>query len=127
MSIATIRNDDFSRRQPANHSVGNLSVVGSSDQPPAKFGVQSVSSDLYQTNEDAALHDHNDERLLNARQVADKLGVSERWVRDHTTRRFPKIRAIKMGMLVRYRRADVDVFMQQLDTLTPSIRSRFSV
>jgi predicted DNA-binding transcriptional regulator AlpA len=87
--------------------------------------VQSESSDRYQTDEDAALHNNNDERLLNARQVADKLGVSERWVRDHTTRRFPKIRAIKMGMLVRYRRADV--FMQQLDTLTPSIRSRFSV
>jgi len=58
-----------------------------------------------------------DERLLNARQVADKLGVSERWVRDHTTRRNPRIRAIKMGMLVRYRRADVDLFMQEMDTL----------
>ena len=127
MPIATLRNDDFSRRQPASHSAVNLTVVGSSARPPAKFGVQSVSSDLYPSDEDAALNDHNDERLLNARQVADKLGVSERWVRDHTTRRFPKIRAIKMGMLVRYRRADVDVFMQQLDTLTPSIRSRFSV
>src|SRR5438105_7702049 len=26
------------------------------------------------------------DRLMNARQVAAKLGVSERWVRDHTTR-----------------------------------------
>ena len=68
-----------------------------------------------------------DERLLNARQVADKLGVSERWVRDHTTRRNPRIRAIKMGMLVRYRRADVDVFMQEMDTLSTSRSSRFGV
>ena len=29
------------------------------------------------------------DRLLNAREVASKLGVSERWVRDHTTRRQP--------------------------------------
>ena len=127
MSIATIKNDDFSRRQPANHSVGNLSVVGSSDRPPAKFGVQSVSSDLYQTDEDAALHNHNDERLLNARQVADKLGVSERWVRDHTTRRSPKIHGIKLGLLMRYRREDVDAFMAELDTLPLSRRSPFGV
>jgi predicted DNA-binding transcriptional regulator AlpA len=42
-----------------------------------------------------------DEQLLNARQVAKKLGVSERWVRDHTTRRNPRIRGVKMGMLMR--------------------------
>lgn len=127
MPIATLRNDDFSRRQPASHSAVNLTVVGSPDRPPAKFGVQSVSSDLYQSDEDVALNDHNDKRLLNARQVADKLGVSERWVRDHTTRRSPKIRAIKMGMLVRYRRADVDVFMQEMDTLSTSRGSRIGV
>jgi hypothetical protein len=39
------------------------------------------------------------EPLLNAREVANKLGVSERWVRDHTTRRSPKIRAVKLGPL----------------------------
>jgi predicted DNA-binding transcriptional regulator AlpA len=127
MSIATIRNDDLSRRQPATHFARNLSVVESIGRPPAKFGVQSVGSEFHRPDEDAALHDHNDERLLSARQVADKLGVSERWVRDHTTRRSPKIRAIKMGMLVRYRRADVDVFMQEMDTLSTSRSSRFGV
>ena len=127
MSIATIRNEGLSRRQSATHFARNLSVVESIGRPPAKFGVQSVGSDLYQTDEDAALHNDEDDRLLNARQVADKLGVSERWVRDHTTRRSPKIRAIKMGMLVRYRRADVDVFMQEMDTLSTSLRSRFGV
>ena len=67
------------------------------------------------------------ERLLNAREVANKLGVSERWVRDHTTRRSPKIRALKMGTLVRYRWADVELFMESLDTLRPSRHSRFGV
>jgi predicted DNA-binding transcriptional regulator AlpA len=67
------------------------------------------------------------ERLLNAREVANKLGVSERWVRDHTTRRSPKIRALKLGTLVRYRWADVELFMASLDTLRPSRHSRFGV
>jgi predicted DNA-binding transcriptional regulator AlpA len=127
MSIATIRNEGLSRRQSATHFARNLSVVESTGRPPAKFGVQSVGSEFHRPDEDAALHDHNDERLLSARQVADKLGVSERWVRDHTTRRSPKIRAIKMGMLVRYRRADVDVFMQEMDTLSTSRGSRIGV
>ena len=67
------------------------------------------------------------ERLLNAREVAARLGVSERWVRDHTTRRSPKIRAVKLGSLVRYRRADVEIFMDNLDTARPSRQPRFGV
>ena len=56
------------------------------------------------------------ERLLNAREVAARLGVSERWVRDHTTRRSPRIRGVKLGPLMRYRIADVDEFMRSLLT-----------
>ena len=67
------------------------------------------------------------ERLMNAREVADRLGVSERWVRDHTTRRSPKIRAVKLGTLIRYRPADVDTFMDHLDTLRPSGQTGFGV
>ena len=67
------------------------------------------------------------ERLLNAREVAETLGVSERWVRDHTSRRSPKIRGIKLGTLVRYRRADVEIFMEKLDTQATSRQSRFGV
>lgn len=67
------------------------------------------------------------ERLLNAREVAARLGVSERWVRDHTTRRSPKIRAVKLGTLIRYRRADVEIFMENLDTFHSSRQPRFGV
>jgi excisionase family DNA binding protein len=67
------------------------------------------------------------ERLLNAREVAARLGVSERWVRDHTTRRSPQIRAVKLGTLIRYRRADLEIFMESLATLRSSTRSRFGV
>jgi predicted DNA-binding transcriptional regulator AlpA len=67
------------------------------------------------------------DRLLNAREVSEKLGVSERWVRDHTTRRSPKIRAVKLGTLIRYRWADVEVFMDSLDTSRPSRQPKFGV
>jgi predicted DNA-binding transcriptional regulator AlpA len=67
------------------------------------------------------------DRLLNARQVAEKLGVSERWVRDHTTRRSPRIRAVKLGTLIRYRWADVEAFMESLDTFRTSRHPRFGV
>jgi excisionase family DNA binding protein len=67
------------------------------------------------------------DRLLNAREVASKLGVSERWVRDHTTRRSPKIPAVKLGTLVRYRWADVEAFMEGLDTLRSSRKAPFGV
>lgn len=67
------------------------------------------------------------DRLMNARQVAEKLGVSERWVRDHTTRRSPRIRGLKLGSLVRYRWADVEIFLAELDTQRSSRPSRFRV
>jgi predicted DNA-binding transcriptional regulator AlpA len=67
------------------------------------------------------------DRLMNARQVAAKLGVSERWVRDHTTRRSPKIRGLKLGSLVRYRWADVEAFLAELDTQRSFRPSRFRV
>jgi predicted DNA-binding transcriptional regulator AlpA len=67
------------------------------------------------------------EPLLNAREVANKLGVSERWVRDHTTRRSPRIRAVKLGPLVRYRPDDVEMFMDSLDTLRSSRDPQFRV
>jgi hypothetical protein len=43
---------------------------------------------------------------LNAREVASKLGVSERWVRDHTTRRSPKIRAVKRSWSPAYKKTN---------------------
>lgn len=99
-------------------------------KPPVsqgRFGMQQTASDPNRHDMNSLHPSQSDERLLNARQVADKLGVSERWVRDHTTRRSPKIRAIKLGPLVRYRRADVEVFMASLDTFTSSRQPRFGV
>ena len=68
-----------------------------------------------------------DEFLMDARQVAARLGVSERFVRDHTYRRSPQIRGVKMGKLMRYRRVDVDLFLTELAVLPPSRRLRRGV
>ena len=68
---------------------------------------------------------HIPERLLNAREVAARLGVSERWVRDHTTRRSPKLRGVKLGSLMRYRNVDVEDFMEKLATSRSSLQPRF--
>jgi len=51
------------------------------------------------------------ERLLSPQEVADRLGVSERWVRDHATRRRPRIRAVKLGPMLRFRWSDVEDFL----------------
>jgi predicted DNA-binding transcriptional regulator AlpA len=67
--------------------------------------------------------DRDDDRLLDARQVAAKLGVSERFIRDHTTRRSPRIAGVKLGKLLRYRATDVEIFMAELNTLPTSRRS----
>jgi predicted DNA-binding transcriptional regulator AlpA len=79
------------------------------------------------TNRPQSIEAPGGDRLMNARQVAAKLGVSERWVRDHTTRRSPRIRGLKMGSLMRYRLADVEAFLAELDTQPSSRPSRFRV
>ena len=79
------------------------------------------------TDQSHSIAASGNDRLMNARQVAAKLGVSERWVRDHTTRRSPRIRGLKLGSLVRYRWADVEAFLAELDTQRSSRPSRFRV
>jgi excisionase family DNA binding protein len=51
------------------------------------------------------------EHLLTPRQVASWLGVSERWVRDHATRRMPRIPSVKRGSLLRFRHEDIEGFI----------------
>ena len=89
-------------------------------QPPV-----SATSDTREHTQNAissAFSPAEHERLLNAREVAARLGVSERWVRDHTTRRSPKIRGVKLGTLMRYRCADVEEFMQRMTTPLSSLQ-----
>ena len=53
------------------------------------------------------------EKLLNPRQVAEWLGVSPAWVLDHASgRRRPYLPSVKLGKVVRFRREDVEQFLQ---------------
>jgi excisionase family DNA binding protein len=50
-------------------------------------------------------------RLLGPTEVARWLGVSPAWVRDHATRKQPRIKAVKVGKLLRFRAEDVEAFI----------------
>ncbi len=62
-------------------------------------------------NQAVSTRPYPDQRLLNAIEVAKRLGVSERWVRDHATRRAPRIPVISLGPLLRFRPDDVEEFI----------------
>ncbi len=59
-------------------------------------------------------------RLLTPQEVATRLRVSERWVRDHATRRSPRIRAVKLGPLLRFRLCDIEDFVVENSLPIPS-------
>jgi excisionase family DNA binding protein len=54
--------------------------------------------------------------LLTLSDVASLLGVSKAWVRDHATRRNPRIPVVRFGgrrAVLRFRRQDVDQFIAE--------------
>jgi Helix-turn-helix domain len=52
--------------------------------------------------------------LLTALEVARILNVSPGWVRDHATRKQPRIPMLKVGKLQRFRPADISQFLEDL-------------
>ncbi len=58
-------------------------------------------------------HPSNPPHLLDAREVSERLSVSERWVRDHATRHSPRIPVVKLGPLLRFRSEDVEEFLDR--------------
>jgi predicted DNA-binding transcriptional regulator AlpA len=55
-------------------------------------------------------------------EVAQQLGVSKAWVRDHATRRNPRIPVIRLGgkrALLRFRPQDVEQFITEHLVSTP--------
>lgn len=53
------------------------------------------------------------ETLLTVDQVASILQVSRAWVHDHVTRKEPRLPAIKIGRLNRFRSDDIMRFIEQ--------------
>lgn len=53
------------------------------------------------------------ERLLTPGDVARWLGVSPGWVRDHATRKQPKLPTVRLGKLMRFRADEIDAFLKE--------------
>ena len=64
------------------------------------------------------------EDLLTPAQVAKRLQVSPRWVRDHATRRAPRIPAVDLGARLRFRRADIEEFIKSQTGLSKKLERR---
>jgi excisionase family DNA binding protein len=125
-NFAFLQENPIHRKPPTSESSPPIehaaNAVAYAEQP--SYPMHGTSTP-YRTPFDFPTPKQDQERLLNAREVAVRLGVSERWVRDHTTRRSPKIRGVKLGTLMRYRRADVEDFMERLTTSRASLQTRF--
>ena len=52
--------------------------------------------------------------LWDVQQVAKWLGVSAAWVRDHATRKAPRLPCIKLGKLLKFRPEAVEQFIAAL-------------
>ena len=50
--------------------------------------------------------------LIGPTEVARRLGVASGWVRDHATRKLPRIPVVRMGRLMRFRISDIDGIVQ---------------
>lgn len=51
------------------------------------------------------------DKLLNAEEVAEQLGVKPSWVDEHARRN--DIRSVQLGRYRRFRQADVDEFVER--------------
>jgi excisionase family DNA binding protein len=53
------------------------------------------------------------DRLLTIKEVAEWLGVSNAWVYDHATRKKPFLPCVRLGELTRFRREEIERFIQE--------------
>jgi excisionase family DNA binding protein len=61
------------------------------------------------------------ERLLTPKDVAEILGVSVAWVLDHSSRRRPLLKSVKLGKAVRFRREDVEDLIRECERIRGAV------
>ena len=61
---------------------------------------------------------------MTVEEVAQMLSVSPQFVRDHATRREPRLQVVRLGSLLRFRREDVTAFIEARLEVTPWRRRR---
>lgn len=57
-------------------------------------------------------NENGQENLLDAKQVARKLKVSYGWIKDHATRKQPRLPCVRLGSLLRFRPQDIEEFIK---------------
>jgi excisionase family DNA binding protein len=55
----------------------------------------------------------NGSYLLTPKQVAQRLQVSVAWVRDHSTRKHPRLPVVRIGGLLRFDGSDIDSWIAE--------------
>jgi len=64
-----------------------------------------------------------EDHLLKPEQVAERLNVSVDWVRDHSSRKMPRLPVIRLGGgpgragLLRYRASEIEKFIETMERL----------
>ena len=64
---------------------------------------------------------NGDDHLLKPEQVAERLNVSVDWVRDHSSRKMPRLPVIRLGGgpgragLLRYRASEIEKFIEEME------------
>ncbi len=63
----------------------------------------------------------SEDHLLKPEQVAERLNVSVDWVRDHSSRKMPRLPVIRLGGgpgragLLRYRASEIEKFIEEME------------
>ena len=71
----------------------------------------------------AGQHQRTDrDRLLTINEVAEWLGVSKAWVYDHATRKKPFLPCVRFGEVTRFRREEIERFIQEHARVNASSR-----
>ena len=84
--------------------------MGTSFQPKPNGGVLATMDSILPIVSSAG---RELETLLTAREVAAILKVSYCWVKDHATRKQPRLPCVRVGDLLRFRPSDIRAFISE--------------
>ena len=56
---------------------------------------------------------YDPDRLLTVEDLAGRLQVSAAWVRDHATRKQPRLPVVRIGKLLRFRREEIEKWIRE--------------
>jgi hypothetical protein len=60
----------------------------------------------------------NGEKLwFTVKDLSAEWGISEGWIRDHATRKQPRIKGRKFGKFIKFHRDDIKTFLDQIATV----------